>query len=244
MGEGEVIGGPRLRHAALVAAVGYVMTFGVPYATLSILPRLVVANDAAKTSQNITAHQGLFVAAIFAFLICFIGDLLSAWGLYVLLKPVNASISMLAAWLRVVFATLGIAAVQNLVTAHRLLTRPAALAAIGRSQLDSQVHVAIGAFNSQFSFILILFGAYLVLLGFLIVRSGYVPKWLGIVLLIDGLYWLVVPSGRYVSPGFDVGRLFFVTFSELLLPLWLIGWGTRLREPAVPPPALMTISDR
>jgi uncharacterized protein DUF4386 len=123
---------------------------------------------------------------IFAFLINFIGDVVAAWGLYLLLRPVNASISMFVAWLRLVYTAVGLAAVLNLVTAHRLLTRPAALTALGQNQLNAQVHVAIDSFNSQFAFSLIIFGVCLVLLGWLAYRSGFVPKWLGIVLVING----------------------------------------------------------
>jgi len=232
MSQGDILPGPRLRHAAIITVIGYVMSFGVPFASFSILPKLFVADDAAKTSQNILAHQGLFVAVIFAFLVNFIGDVVAAWGLYLLLRPVNASISMFVAWLRVVYAGVGIAAVLNLVTAHRLLTRPAALAALGQVQRDAQVHVAVGTFNSQFAFSLIVFGAYLVLLGWLAYRSGYIPRWLGIVVAIAGAGWIVMEAGRYLLPGVDLGFLFVTSFGELVLLVWLIGWGTRLREPA------------
>jgi hypothetical protein len=231
MDPGEILPAPRLRHAALITVIGYVMSWGVPFASFFILPKLFVANDPARTSQNIVAHQGLFAIAIFAFLINFIGDLVAAWGLYLLLRPVDAQVSMFVAWLRVVFATLGIAAVLNLVTAHRLLTRPAALVALGQTQLDAQVHVAVGAFNSQFAFSLILFGVYLVLLGRLAWRSGYVPRWLAVVLVIDGAGWAVMEAGPYLLPGVDLGFLFVASFGELILLVWLIGWGMRLRDP-------------
>lgn len=230
MSESEIVPGPRLKHAAIITIIGYLMSWGVPFADFSILPKLYAADDAAKTSQNIAANHGLFVAVIFAFLINFIGDVVAAWGLYLLLKPANAAVSMFVAWLRVVFATLGLAAVQNLVTAHRLVTRPAALTALGRTALDAQVQVAIGAFNSQFAFSLIVFGVYLILLGWLIWRSGYLPKWLGIVLAIDGAGWTVMQAGPYLLPGVDLGFLFVATFGELIFLIWLIGWGTRLKE--------------
>jgi uncharacterized protein DUF4386 len=231
MTEDPILPNPRLRHAALITVAGYVMSFGVPFASFSILPKLFVANDAARTTQNLVANPGLFVAVIFAFLINFIGDVVAAWGLYLLLRPVNASISMFIAWLRVMFAGVGIAAVLNLVTAHRLITRPAALKALGQDQLNSQVHVAVGAFNSQFAFSLILFGVYLLLLGWLAYRSGYVPRWLGIVLAINGAGWIAMESAPYLLPGVDLGFLFVASFGELVLLVWLIGWGTRLREP-------------
>jgi len=169
---------------------------GVPFADFGVIPKLFVADNAAKTAQNIAAYHGLFVAAIFAFLINFIGDVVAAWGLYLLLRPVNASTSMFLAWLRVVFATIGIAATLNLVTAHRLVTRPNSLTALGQDQINAQVHVAIGSFNSQFAFSLIIFGVYLMMLGWLIYRSGCIPKWLGIVLAIDGAGWIITAGGR------------------------------------------------
>jgi hypothetical protein len=234
MNEGEILHGPRLRHAAIITVIGFVMSLGVPFASFSILPKLFIADDAAKTSQNIVANQGLFVAAIFAFLINFIGDVVAAWGLYLLLRPVNASISMFVAWLRLAYTAVGLAAVLNLVTAHRLLTRPAALTALGQNQLDAQVHVAIGSFNSQFAFSLIIFGVYLIMLGWLAYRSGYLPKWLGIVLAIDGAGWSIMEAGPYLLPGIDLGFLFVASFGELILLVWLIGWGTRLSEPTTP----------
>ncbi len=179
MNEAEILHTPKLRHAAIITVIGYVMGWGVPFADFGVIPKLFVADNAAKTAQNIAANHGLFVAAIFAFLINFIGDVVAAWGLYLLLRPVNASISMFLAWLRVVFATIGIAATLNLVTAHRLVTRPNSLTALGQDQINAQVHVAIGSFNSQFAFSLIIFGVYLMMLGWLMYRSGYIPKWLG-----------------------------------------------------------------
>ncbi|HEY5677814.1 MAG TPA: DUF4386 family protein, partial [Myxococcales bacterium] len=86
----------------------------------------------------------------------------------------------------------------------------------------------LGAFNSQFAFSLILFGVYLVLLGWLFYRSGYLPRWIGIVLAISGAGWIVRQSGQYL--GIDLGFLFFTSFGELALIVWLIGWGTRLRD--------------
>src|SRR6266851_3362407 len=230
MNEGEILHGPRLRHAAIITVIGYVMGWGVPFASFYVIPKLFAADNAAKTSQNV-ANQGLFVAAIFAFLISFIGDVVAAWGLYLLLRPVNASISMFIAWLRVVFATIGLAALLNLVTVYRLLTRPNSLTALGQDQLNAQVQVAIGSFNSQFAFSLIIFGVYLMLLAWLIYRSGYIPKWLGIVLVIDGAGWSIMESGPYLLPGIDLSFLFVATFGELILLVWLIGWGTRLSEP-------------
>ncbi len=224
--------GPRLSHAALVTVVGYVMGWGVPFASFSILPKLFSADDGAKTMQNIVAHPSLFVTIIFAFLINFVGDVVAAWGLYLLLRRANAAAAMFAAWLRVVFATLGVAATLNLVTTHRLLTQPAYLKALGQNQLETHVQIAMVAFHAQFAFSLIIFGVYLILLGWLVHRSGYIPSWLGVVLMINGAGWIVMEAGPYLAPGVHLRFLFVATFGELIFLAWLVGWGTRLGEPA------------
>ncbi len=58
------------------------------------------------------------------------------------------------------------------------------------------------------------------------------PKWLGAVLAVNGAGWAVMEAGPYLMPGANLGFLFVATFGELILLVWLVGWGTRLREPA------------
>lgn len=99
------------------------------------------------------------------------------------------------------------------------------------AQLNAQVQVAIGSFNSQFAFSLIIFGVYLILLGWLVYRSGHIPRWLGVLLVINGAGWSIMEAGPYLLPGINLSFLFVATFGELILLVWLIGWGTRLSEP-------------
>jgi hypothetical protein len=223
---------PTLRDAAILTIVGYVMTLGVAFASLRIMPALYVSDDAARTAHNIAASPKAFAVVIFIYLVNFIGDIVAAWGLYLLLRPVNASISMFVSALRAVFATAGLAATLNLVTAYRLLTRPAALAAFGQAQINAQVQLAIASFNSQFAFLTVFFGMYLVLQGWLIFRAPYFPKWLGIAVALDGVVLVAMNGGPYFWPSVNLGFLFVVTFAELLLPLWLVISARRLPEAA------------
>lgn len=229
MPDGEIIATPRLRQAAIVAIAGSLMSLGVPFAEFRILPSLLVADSASRTAQNVAAHHGAFLVAMFAHSLAFCGDIGVAWAFYLILRPVNAAISMLVAWVRLVFVSLGFAAVLNLVTANRLIVRPSDLAALGQAQLDAQVFVAMGAFRSQFNFCLMLFGVHLALLGWLFWRSTYLPRWLGAVVVVDGLGWILLITGRFV--GVNLEFLSVTSLGELVLLVWLIGWGTRLRDP-------------
>ncbi len=220
------------RRAAIATVVGYVLGWGVPLATFKAVPSLLDLHDAARTSQNILAHPRWLVAATFAMLLNFVGDVVAAWGLYHLLRPAGAALSALAALLRIVFATMGLAATAHLATASRLLANPAHLEALGRGQLDAQVQISLVSFNVQNAFSLIVFGVHLVLLGWLAYRSRSVPRWLGVVLALDGAAWIAIESGPYVLPGVDLGVLWIATGGELLFLAWLIGWGTRVTEAA------------
>ncbi len=220
-----------MKRAALVTAAGYLMSWGVPYADFVALPKLFVATDAAQTAQYVLANRGLLVFVIYAFLINFVGDVLAAWGLYVFLRPVDEAFSKLVAWFRIAFATLGIAALLNLVTAYRLVTRPATLVAIGQRQIDALVYAAISSFNVQFAFLLIFFGVYLVLLGWLAFRASYFPRWLAVLLVLAGVAWILRDSGPYLMAGANLEFLLIPTFAEVFLLVWMIGWGTRVKLP-------------
>src|SRR5215212_1808153 len=83
-----------LRTAALTAAIGLlIMAIAAPFAELYVYPKLIVPGNAAETVQNIMANRVLFTAGMFGYLIAFLCDVLVAWALYLLLKPVNENVS-------------------------------------------------------------------------------------------------------------------------------------------------------
>src|SRR5947209_16407958 len=90
-----------IRQAAIIAASSLlVMSVASPVAFFNIFPKLVVRTNIDQTSQNITAHRGLFVAGMLCYLITFIADIVAAWALIVFLTPVNRSLAVVAGWFR------------------------------------------------------------------------------------------------------------------------------------------------
>src|SRR5438874_1271474 len=75
------------------------------------------------------------------------------------------------------------------------------------------------------------FGIHLVLLGYLVYRSRYIPRVLGVVLVLVGLIWIVIPPGPALFPNLKLGFLLPVSAIELLLPLWLLIRGWKIKEP-------------
>jgi hypothetical protein len=99
------------RRAALIVVIGLVATtFGVPIAEFVIWPSLVDPESIQQTVRNIRANEGAFLFASFAYLVGFVGDVLVAWALYFLLRPVSRSLAALTAAFRAVQAVIAIGA--------------------------------------------------------------------------------------------------------------------------------------
>lgn len=225
--------GLTLRQAALIAGFAYLLS-PVTTAEFSIMPKLVIPGNIEQTVQNIVAHHGLFVAAIFCYLITFIEDVVIAWALYVLLVPVNRSVSLLTAWFRLVYTAIALFGWLNLVTVFRLLNTPDYLTAFGSAQLHAQVLLLLRSFRYDWSMSLVIFGIHLVLLGYLIYRSGYIPRIIGILLVIDGLGWVIDSLQPYLYPNAHLGFLFITFFGELVFMLWLLIRGWKIQQPTAP----------
>ncbi len=104
-----------LRKAALIAGfVTLAMILLAPFAELYAYPTLVMPGNASATVNNIVSHQKLFAMMMMAYTLTFIGDIIAAWALYILLKPVNFNLSALAAIFRIVFAILSLFSLLNL----------------------------------------------------------------------------------------------------------------------------------
>ena len=224
--------GITLRQAALIAGFAYLLG-PVTYAEFSIWPKLVVAGNIEQTVQNIVAHHGLLVAAILCYLVEFIEDVVIAWALYVLLVPVNRSLSLLTAWFRLMYTAIALFGLLKLVTVFHLLTTPDYLTLFGAGQLHAQVKLLLDSYRDDWSMGLVLFGIHLALLGCLIYRSGYIPKILGILLVINGLGWITDSLQPYVFPNAHLGFIFVTFFGELFLMLWLLIRGWKIQEPRV-----------
>jgi hypothetical protein len=228
----DFFAGVTLRQAAIIAGLAYLFN-PVSYAEFSIYPKLVAANDAAKTMQNISVHLGLFAVAILCYIISFIGDVIIAWALYILLAPVNRALSLLAAWCQVVYAGGALSSVFSLLNVYHLLVTPYYLSLFGSSQLQAQVWFQLNSFHYEWSMALIIFGIHLALVGYLICRSRYIPWPFGIALLIAGLGWMVAGLGPYVLPNANLDFTFITAFGEVLFILWLWIRGWKVKEPVL-----------
>jgi hypothetical protein len=206
-----------LRTAAITAGTGLLlMAILSPIALLNTLPNLVKFDDAALTAQNILNSTGTFRTAILLLFTVALLDVVVAWGLYIVLMPANKNLSALAAWLRVIYAGIFIFAINKLYVAMQILTADGV-----------QAMSYLKAFQSIFDKGLILFGFHLLVLGYLAIQSGYVPKWLGGFLVLAGLGYIVDGFGKMFSPAYNLSISQFTFIGEVLLIFWLLWRGIK-----------------
>lgn len=148
--------GLTLRQAALIAGFGYLLS-PVGYAE-GVYRKLIIASNIEQTVKNITVHQRLFVVAVLCYLIEFIKDIVIAWALYYLRRPVNRAMSMLTAWFRLMYTAMALYAVMNLATVFRVVTTPEYLVLFGSGPLNAQVRLLLIAFRYDWSLSLIVLG--------------------------------------------------------------------------------------
>lgn len=180
------------RRAAVIAGCGYVALFvlGI-FANFFVREGLIVAGDAAATAANIAQSEGLFRIGLISFLVVFLLDVIVAWALFIVFRKIDNDLSLLGAWFRLVYTVfLGVALIFFF-QALQLLGGAEFLAPFSQDQLNASALVALDSFNSTWLVGLTAFGFHLLVLGYLIVKSGVAPKLLGVVLFVAGLAYVL-----------------------------------------------------
>jgi hypothetical protein len=208
-----------LRRSALVGGTGLLLlALLAAFGNIIVLENLVTWDDATETATEIADAEGLFRLAVASLTLTAVLDVIVAWALLRVFAPVSASMSTLAAWLRLAFAGVFLVAIGQLVGVVGLVA----------DQRAADALASLNAFDDIWDVGLVLFGLHLALVGYLAYRSGYVPRFVGVLLVVAGLGYLVDSFGTILADGYSV-EVAQVTFvGEALLMLWLLVRGHQL----------------
>lgn len=206
-----------LRAAAIISGVGLLlMTVLAPIAYLNTFQNLVNFDDAALTAQNILNSMGTFRTAIVLLFVVVLLDLLVAWAMYIVLAPADKKLSAITAWLRVVYGVIFAFAIFQLTLALNVLSTD-----------STQAMSYLKAFQGIWDKALILFGFHLLALGYLALKSGYVPKWLAILIIVSGVGYIVDGFGKWFSPTYSLSISQITFIGEVLLIFWFFWKGAK-----------------
>lgn len=181
------------------------------------------------TTAPTSFRLGLVVAFASALLF-----LLAAWGLYVLLRPVNKDLALLFLLLNAVGVALQCASMLGLVWALLASNPATASTAIPPAQSQALVQLALDLYRTGFVTTQLFFGAWLFPLGVLVMRSRILPRILGVLLILDGVAEFVWFLQALLLPAYPAIRVpgTAVSFvAEVGLALWLLIRGVAVATP-------------
>jgi hypothetical protein len=211
-----------VRNASLTAGIGLLLMAALSgFGYFVAVKGLVTPGDAARTATDIKGSETLFRSGIVSLFVVVVLDVIVAWALFRVFRPVSEGISMLAAWLRLAYAVVFLVAIAQLLEVPRLLGNDRYLAAFSPIQLHAQALSRIDAFSDVWHAGLVLFGAHLIVVAYLAYRSGTVPKFVGVLLAIAGLGYLF-DSFAAALTGSSPEVSSYTFLGEFLLALWLV----------------------
>ncbi|MGB2771839.1 MAG: DUF4386 domain-containing protein [Anaerolineae bacterium] len=197
--------------------------------------RLIVFGDAATTARNIAASASQFRIGVVGDLVAAALFLLTAWALYVLLQPVNKNVALLFLLLN-----LGGVAIQCfsdlfLFAGQLLLSGADYLKVFPADQLSALAMLSLVLHKNGFAIAQIFYGAWLFPLGYLVFKSGFLPRILGIVLMLHCAFWLMTALQFFLFPG--LAAITYISWplgfiAEFGLTLWLLIMGAKGQKPA------------
>jgi hypothetical protein len=212
------VGGISLLLIAILAGIG----------NFAALTPLITPSDAAKTADAIAGSELQFRLGVLCMVIAAVLDVVVAIALVQILEPVNRMLAALAAWFRIAYVAVFVVAITQLALVPGLLTNPE----VGLNAID--------AYYAIWRIGLILFAAHLLVVGYLCFRSGFVPRWLGVLVAIAGVGYLIDGIGTILVDGY-LPTVSTVTFiGEVALIGWLL-WAAVRRTRAASPAAAVSV---
>src|SRR5215207_1771688 len=195
--------------------------------------KLFVSGDAGTTASNIMASQGLFRMSIGVELVILLSEIVLTVLLYGLLKPVNKTLSLVAAVSRLAMTTIHGFNLLNHFMVLLLLGGAGYLAVFQPDQLQALVRLFLDAYSYGFAIGIIFFTLHVFLVGYLIFKSEYFPTVLGVLFIIASLGYLIDNFSYVLLENYATGAAYFalpIAIAEIAFPLWLLIKGINLEQ--------------
>lgn len=196
--------------------------------------------DAQATVNHIITQGWQFRLGVVISLFSYVLFLFAAWALYVLLKPVGKNMATLFLLLNLGGFAIVVISHLNLVASLLLLSGADYLKAFQPDLLQAQAVMFINLYKYGSTIAQVPFGVWLLPLGYLVYKSGFLPKILGVLLIADCFGLLIYVSQRFLLPDYKIisypcWALGFI--AEVSLTLWLLIKGVKGSPRYIPEPA-------
>ncbi len=220
------------KKQARVAGLLYLLASIIGFFCLAYVPgKLIVSGDATATANRIRASETLLRLGIASELIAFTIFIFVVLALYRLFKAVSEKHAMAMATLLLISIPISLLNLLNEIAALVLVSGASFLSAFEKGQLDALAYMFLRLHGQGFIIAQIFWGLWLFPFGILVIRSGFIPRFLGYLLFIAASGYLassftslLLPSYRHLVDQFAM----VLEAGELPIIFWLLIWGAKV----------------
>jgi hypothetical protein len=221
------------KKTARIAGVVYLTVVVTGIFNLAYVPsQLIVWNDAATTFNRIVTNETLFRLSIVAGIVCYIAFLFLPLVLYKLLNAVNryAAIGMVS--LAVVSVPISLLNLNHKMAVLTLIGKSSYLSTFQINELHTQVMLSLQNYENGIEILTVFWGLWLFPLGYLVFKSGILPKILGVLLMLGCVGYVINFTGGFLFENYsDYGIARFISLpaslGEIGTCLWLLIMGAK-----------------
>ena len=190
------------------------------------VPSVIMTGDAAGTANQLRQHEGLFRLGFAAYLTEAFSDLVLAWLFYVLLRPVHRELALLSAFFGVVSMSLFAVTQMFHFCAPMFLTGRKYLTAFSPDQLEAFASLFLSLYGRLSGLFMLFYGSAWILRGYLSFKSGYLPRFLGVFMVLAGAGFVAKNITKVLAPGYSWDALLAPMFlNVVVLAIWMLGKG-------------------
>src|SRR5574341_46135 len=213
---------------ARVAGLLYLMGLPAPFGLIYVPSRLIVSGDAAATAANIMASETLFRFGIVSNLYVSVVNLLLVLALYRLLTPVGKHMALLMVMFVVAGAAIAMLNEMTQFAVLRLLSGADYLTVFTTDQVQALALLFLNMHSQGINIAQIFWGLWLLPMGYLVFKSGFLPRIIGALLIIAGFGYVIQSFAAVL--GYNLSIIFYTGWGELLLLLWLLIKGVNVEQ--------------
>src|SRR6266478_8793175 len=223
---------PLKKAARIAGAIYLTMVFTGPFSLIYVPNKLIVRGNAAATADNILAHETMFRLAILADLIGAVIFICLGIALYKLLSGVSRTWAGLMVAFVLVSAAVGFLDTLNNIAALTLFRGADFLAVFDKPQRDALAYLFVRLHSQGILINEIFWGVWLFPFGLLVFRSGFLPRWIGVWLMINCFGYVFLSVISFFFPAYDDKAFLYlqpVLFGELAIMLYLVIRGANVK---------------
>ena len=207
---------------ARVAGILFLLSFlGGSFGEFYVPSTLIVSGDPNATFNNIAAHEGLFRLGFVSYLVEGLCDAALSLVLYVILKPVNRNLSLLAAFFGLISTAHFAVCEMFFFGGPMLLKNPVYLQSFTKEQISALSYLFIRIYGYGAGLLMVFYGSASLVRGYLIYRSGFLPRFLGVLLGLVGVGFILRNLMLVLTPDFPSD---FLLIPAPIMILALTGW--------------------